>query len=307
MAYFYKDNNESNHEKNSTCNSPALLVEGMSLIWADWLQERDLGRLVQHPLLQALTRNEASLNTLKTLLIQHSHYWQYFTRYLCGLMGQLDNANDVLALMENLREEMGVNDGSSTTHAEIFQRTLRVLDLVPAVHAVLPQTQDMIDTMMAHCKSPDALTGLAAMCLGAEAIVPLIYRPILHALQYFGYGEDATEFFSLHIEEDEDHALTMLTIMNQLTQEQPMRRDLAANVGRELIERRIAMFDAIWLQSQTEPSPIPELRAETQISSADFWRVSNRLQVHLPARLNHSQVMETRTGNTPFLLPASPF
>ncbi|RBJ73518.1 hypothetical protein C3L29_034325, partial [Pseudomonas sp. MWU12-2534b] len=66
----------------ATKSSKAPLVAGMSLIWADWLEEQDLSRLVQHPLLQALERDEASLSTLKTLLLQHSHYSRHFTRYL---------------------------------------------------------------------------------------------------------------------------------------------------------------------------------------------------------------------------------
>ncbi|POZ63220.1 iron-containing redox enzyme family protein [Chromobacterium alticapitis] len=279
----------------ATKSSKTPLVAGMSLIWADWLEEQDLSRLVQHPLLQALERDEASLSTLKTLLLQHSHYSRHFTRYLCALMGQLDQADDVLALMENMREEMGVDGENRITHAEMFQRTLRVLGIAPADEAPLPATLAMVDTMMGHCQNRDALAGLAAMCLGAEAIVPLIYRPILQALKRFGYGEDATEFFSLHIEEDEDHALTMLAIMQRLTQDDDSRRAMAAQVGRELIERRVAMFDAIWQQCQAAAAATAQA-GDGRFSSADFWRVPSRLRAQVPAKLSHSQVMQASHG-----------
>ncbi|WP_156188021.1 iron-containing redox enzyme family protein [Chromobacterium sp. LK11] len=276
--------------------SKTPLIAGMSLIWADWLKEEDLQGLVEHPLLQALERKEASLATVRTLLIQHSHYSRHFTRYLCALMGQLSDPADVMALMENMREEMGVDGGSSITHAEMFQRTLRVVGAAPASHAPLPQTLAMVDTMMGHCQSPDALAGLAAMCLGAEAIVPLIYRPILQALQHHGFGEDATEFFSLHIEEDEDHALTMLAIMQRLTLDQDARREQAIAVGRELIARRVAMFDAIWAHCQAQPVAAPAAAPAGHFSSADFWRVPSQLQAQLPERLSHQQVMAASQG-----------
>ncbi|WP_374347109.1 iron-containing redox enzyme family protein [Chitinimonas sp.] len=274
-------------------NRKTPLVAGISLIWADWLKEQDLLGLLEHPLLQALANGEACLATLKSLLLQHSHYSRHFTRYLCALMGQLDEADDVLALMENMREEMGVDGVSRVTHAEMFQRTLSMLGLAPVDEAPLPETLAMVDTMMAHCQDRDALCGLAAMCLGAEAIVPLIYRPILQALQHFGYGKEATEFFSLHIEEDEDHALTMLTIMQRLTQGDDARRSLAARIGSELIARRIAMFDAIWARSQAQTLPAS---GDGRFSSADFWRVPSRLRANVPDRLSHSQVMQASQG-----------
>lgn len=279
-------------------NMETTSLAGISLIWADWLAEQDLNRLVQHPLLRALERNEVSLAALKTLLVQHSHYSRHFTRYLCALMGQLEHAEDVLALMENMREEMGVDGQDRVTHAELFQRTLRVLGVSTADEAPLPETTAMAQTMLAHCQNSDALVGLAAMCLGAEAIVPLIYRPILQALVQKGYGEETTEFFSLHIEEDEDHALTMLAIMQRLIHGNDKRRALATQIGRELIECRIAMFDAIWQQSLTITAAEPESRdSASRFSSADFWRVPSRLQARLPDRLSHSQVMQANHGN----------
>ncbi|AJY64055.1 TenA family transcriptional regulator [Burkholderia glumae] len=222
----------------------------VSEIWAGWLQEQDLQRLVEHPLLIALASGEASPETLKTFLAQHSHYSRHFTRYLCALIGQLGDSESIRALLENLQEEMGVDGDGQMTHAEMFQRTLRVVGVVPADHEPLPATLQLRNTMMAHCKSSDPLAGLAAMCLGAEAIVPVIYQPVLLALQKSGHTEEATEFFRLHIEEDEDHALTMLALMRQLTNHEPERFEFAVRVGRELIARRVEMFDAVWQACQ---------------------------------------------------------
>ncbi|MFP1734885.1 iron-containing redox enzyme family protein [Lonsdalea quercina] len=268
------------------------LIEGISPIWNGWFEADDLSELVNHPLLQALENNAVSLDGVRTLLIQHSLYSRHFTRYLCALIGKLQDPEDVTALLENLEEEMGVDGSSRITHAELFQRTLRHIGAQPASQEPLPQTQTMIDAMMSHCQSADTLNGLAAMCLGAEAIVPLIYRPILHALRHHGFGEEATEFFSLHIEEDEDHALAMLAIMERTLRAQGGAcRNRAVAVGREMIANRVAMFDAIWEQIQTLPTEAPSAQKAGGFSSGDFWRVGGSLDARLPEKLIHEQVM----------------
>ncbi|MCJ2374223.1 iron-containing redox enzyme family protein [Pseudomonas sp. RGM 3321] len=276
----------------------AASLPGLSILWAHWLTAQDLNQLVHHPLLRSLERNELSLAALKTLLIQHGHYSRHFTRYLCALMGQLERAEDVLALMENMREEMGVDGQGRVTHAELFQRTLHVLGISNADEKPLPETTTMVKTMLAHCQNSDALAGLAAMCLGAEAIVPLIYRPIMQALVQKGYGDEATEFFSLHIEEDEGHAFTMLAILQRLVNGDEKRRESATRIGHEMIECRIAMFDAIWQQSLALAASESGSRdRESRFSSSDFWRVPSRLQARLPDRLCHPQVMQATHGH----------
>jgi pyrroloquinoline quinone (PQQ) biosynthesis protein C/quercetin dioxygenase-like cupin family protein len=263
---------------------------GISGIWEGWLDEGDLQRLAAHPLLDALRSGSVGLGTLKRLLAQHSQYSSHFTRYLCALIGQLNDVENILALLANLREEMGVDGHGEMTHAEMYQRTLRVVGVVPGDHAPLPETLALRQAMMGRCQASDPLEGLAAMCLGAEAIVPVIYRPILTALQQSGFGENATEFFRLHIEEDEDHALTMLAIMRDLIGDDKARFDFAVGIGREMIARRIDMFDAVWRDSQRAEAA-PADNDAGGFTSADFGRVPSRLTARLPERLVHENVI----------------
>ena len=281
-----------------------------SPIWADWLQPAHCQALVQHPLLQALAGPGNNLGLLKAVLAQHSHYSRHFTRYLVALMGRLEDPADVLVLLHNLGEEMGVDAvagtdtgtaatttvsasaGVALTHAELFQRTLARVGVLPAEHAVLPATRALVAAMMAHCQSGDALAGLAALCLGAEAIVPLVYRPILASLEQLGFGEDATEFFIIHIAEDEDHALAMLAMMRRIVHGAPARMVQAVEIGRQMIGLRVAMFDAVWAACQAGcEARAPAARAH--FSSGDFGQVPSRLSVRLPERLKHAQVMHT--------------
>jgi pyrroloquinoline quinone (PQQ) biosynthesis protein C/quercetin dioxygenase-like cupin family protein len=282
-------------------NGDTSAAAGAGSLWSDWLKEDDLAGLSGHPLLQALERDEVGPDVLRTLLIQHSHYSRHFTRYLFTLITQIPNADDVSELMENLREEMGVDGDGVMTHADMFQRTLRTVGADPASQATLPETQALIDGMMGYCRSADPVEGLAAMCLGAEAIVPLLYKPVLHALKQFGYGPEATEFFSLHIDEDDDHALTMLKIIDRMTGGNGAARAAVVEVGKDMIDRRVAMFDAIWAQRRAgeEASATPDAQDGPNggfFSSSDFWRVPSRLQAVVPERLRHEQVMDKSEG-----------
>jgi pyrroloquinoline-quinone synthase len=264
-------------------------AEETGSVWGEWLQDADLQGLARHPLLEALAGPANDLGLLKATLAQHSHYSRHFTRYLVALLGQLGDGDDVMVLLENLREEMGL-DGADLTHAELFQRTLQRVGVVPAEHAVLPATQALVQDMMAHCQSDDPLCGLAALCLGAEAIVPLIYGPILASLEQLGFDKKATEFFSMHIAEDADHALAMLKIMRRMVQGQPARFEQALAIGKQLIARRIAMLGAVWEAHQARTVQ-PAKDADARFSSGDFWRVPSRLSVRMPEKLKHEQVM----------------
>ncbi|MFC5741317.1 TenA family transcriptional regulator [Dyella tabacisoli] len=197
-------------------------------------------------MLNAMSRGEVDISDLRILLIQHYHYSRHFTRYLCALISRMSSMDDIHCLMENLLEEMGLDGDDKVTHAELFQRSLRTVGADPASQPPLAETQDVVRTMIGYCRSPDPINGLAALCLGAEAIVPLIYRPIQSALVAHDFGSDATEFFKLHIEEDENHALTMLSILTRMTRHDRDARARAKAVGIDIINKRSGMLDAVW-------------------------------------------------------------
>jgi pyrroloquinoline-quinone synthase len=276
--------------------------------WSEWLADADLLRLTQHPLLAALGEGRADARMLKGLLVQHHHYSRHFTRYLVAVISKLDRLDDMRSLTANLLEEMGVDCAGKVTHAELYQRTLRAVGAVPDMQPALPETQALVRAMMSYCRDDDLLAGLAALCLGAEAIVPLVYRPILRALAAAGHDADATEFFRVHIEEDEMHAMTMLSIMRRLTQDDPDARRCAMRIGVDMIHRRAAMFDAIWECSGIDdalspPAPAPDVVAgdpapARRFSSADFWQVPAKLKAAIPERLHHKDVINDQAGGS---------
>ncbi|WP_323837250.1 aminotransferase class III-fold pyridoxal phosphate-dependent enzyme [Photorhabdus africana] len=95
-------------EQNQTVTLPdkkdigLLTEEGL---WDNWLDIDAVKKLVNHPLLIAMSEERITLSGMRYFLIQHHYYSRNFTRFLCALISHIDNFNDIHHLMENLREE----------------------------------------------------------------------------------------------------------------------------------------------------------------------------------------------------------
>ncbi|MEQ1963950.1 iron-containing redox enzyme family protein [Xenorhabdus khoisanae] len=277
----------------------SLPQENINDLWIDWLDVKELQNLTRHPVLQAFSHGTASKEMLKTFLIQHHYYSRYFTRYLIALISKLPLLEDIQDLLENLLEEMGLEDNNKITHTELFQRTLATIGADTNSQKPFENTTAMVDAMFTYCLVDDPLEGLSAMCLGAEAIVPLIYKPVLDLLRTLNYGNDATEFFSLHIEEDETHAIKMFNIMTRLIGQDKSLRLKAIHIGSQMIKNRIKMLDDIWddFNKKEENINLNNQKKHTSFNSYDFWRVNNKLPSYIPEseKLIHKNVINSNS------------
>ncbi len=226
--------------------SPSPLSADFSPMWLEWLLPSDIERLTGHPLLLELDTPTVTRETVRALLAQHHHYSRYFTRCLCALISNLSDSSDVKSLAENLSEEMGFGSAGGQTHAELYQQSMKVVGVAPDTMPAFDSTQQLVNAMFGYCRGPEPMEGLAALCLGAEAIVPLIYRPIITGLKTLGFGDDAQHFFDLHVEEDEEHAIAMLRIMERLSGSNPALREKAIHIGTVMIGHRCVFLDGVW-------------------------------------------------------------
>lgn len=216
-----------------------------SALWEALVPPGLLPALQAHPFLRRCRNGQAGLPLLRAFLIQHAHYAEHFTRYLCALMSRLPDGDDVRALAGNLIEETGLDRPGAITHAALFRRSLAAIGATPHSAPTLPETRELIEAMYGYCRAHDPLEGLAAMCLGAEAIVPTLYGAILDGLRHAGINEADLHFFVLHVSEDEAHALVMRGIIDRLLLERPHRRAKVLAIAEDMVRLRMALLDAV--------------------------------------------------------------
>ena len=202
-------------------------------------------RLRQHPFLTKCRNGQISSATMETFLVQQGLYSQYFTRYLCAFMSNLPDNESVVALAENLFDEMGFRDDSQTPHSVIYKNMLESMGLSMSGQVALAGTTKLIQTMFEHCRSADVAKGLGALCLGAEALVPDLYGDIVVGMETLGHGGEQTAFFRIHMACDDAHAETLQNMVKALVKRDPDSFARVQQSGRELVEARLFFFDSI--------------------------------------------------------------
>lgn len=214
----------------------------------DVLEEAKAGlvaRIRDHSFLARCRSGDVPLDELKLFLVQQGLYSSYFTRYLCALMANLPDNADVQKLAGNLCEELGLTDDSETPHSLVYRAMLEHFGLSLNGARPLIGTRRLIDTMFDHCRHPDAARGLAALCLGAEALVPVVYADIIKGFEAHGVAAGALAFFHIHVECDDGHAETMRDILVEIAQRDGERIQTMLSAGEALVDARLAFFDAI--------------------------------------------------------------
>lgn len=215
---------------------------------ADLLEQTSrqfIRRLRQHPFIQRCRNRMASREEMNRFLVQHGKYGAYFTRCLCALMSNLSNLAHVARLAENLAAEMGFGGDGRVPHAQIYAKMLSDFGLNPAEQDSYPETEALIQTMLTLCRQPGGAAGLGALCLGAEAVVAELYSDLLQG--FIGCGVDLSRlaFFRLHIECDDDHALTMRDIIATMIDQDPSQRVIVLNAGQVALQARLRFFDGL--------------------------------------------------------------
>jgi pyrroloquinoline quinone (PQQ) biosynthesis protein C len=203
-----------------------------------------------HPFLTRCADGSITLPELRRFLAQHGKYTRYFTRYLCALISQLDEDEDVLRLAANLVEELGQSVESRVPHSRIYADMLRYFDVRPSEHPVYPETQNLIDTMFMLCRRQGGIPGLGALCLGAEAIVPATYEKVIMGFRHHGVPAGALEFFTIHVECDDEHAKTMYEIIDRLTGSSRRHQVSVISAGEVAVAARLRFFDALLQEVQ---------------------------------------------------------
>ncbi len=182
----------------------------------------DVWRLKQlqdhHPfwrnrLFAACEHGQLARDDFRIVFAEYSCYTRNFTRYLCGLMANLEDDLLRAKLAENLWEEGGGADPAER-HAEIFRGFLaHGLGVEPTTIEYTAEATTFARAYLEFCQHQEPLASSAFLSLGTEAIVPRMYGIFVRGMRTAGIPEEHLRFFRIHMACDDAHAATLEEIV----------------------------------------------------------------------------------------------
>jgi pyrroloquinoline quinone (PQQ) biosynthesis protein C len=213
--------------------------------WSAFIRPNWIDSLDRTPFLTRCREGIVTREELCSYVRQQCHYSRHFTRYLSALLSSIVDETDRRDLVQNLFEEMGLGAFGSVPHSQIYRDMMRTMGVSLADEAPSPETDELIATMFECSSSKRPMVGLGALCLGAEAIVPHLYSTIVHGFESIGEPTENLTFFHIHIEGDDEHAVTMRRIIVRELERHPESLvDLEYGAARA-IAARIRFFEAL--------------------------------------------------------------
>jgi mannose-6-phosphate isomerase-like protein (cupin superfamily)/pyrroloquinoline quinone (PQQ) biosynthesis protein C len=144
---------------------------------------------------------------------QYYLYSKNFTRYLAALMANSNNDYYRSRLSENLWEEGGGSEPEKR-HAEIFRKFLReALSINIEEIEYLDSTSFFVREFLDFCLKSHPMAGSAFLSLGTEGIVARMYAIFVEGMHKAGIDDSKLQFFHIHMECDDEHALTLEQMM----------------------------------------------------------------------------------------------
>jgi len=207
----------------------------------------------QNDFFEACNKGLLTKQDLAFVFEQYYLYSKNFTRYLSGLMANLEDDLLRSRLSENLWEEGGEKDPHQR-HAQIFREFLQQgLQIDIDKIKYLPATQHFVEQYLSNCIQQGALHSSAFLSLGTEGIVSRMYTILVKGMLSAGIEEEHLQFFRIHIGCDDEHAATLTDILNSyqhlpewerlarkgLDLSLRLRRDFFNEMMREVRRRRV--------------------------------------------------------------------
>jgi len=164
-------------------------------------------------LFRACQHGHLSFEDFQFIFSQYYLYSKNFTRYIAALMANSNNDYYRSRLSENLWEEGGGADPDKR-HAELFRKFLRDalsinLDDIEYLDSTHYFTREYLD----FCLKSHPMSGSAFLSLGTEGIVARMYLIFVEGMHKAGIENSELEFFHIHMECDDEHAITLEQMM----------------------------------------------------------------------------------------------
>ena len=193
--------------------------------------------LLKHPFYLAWVRGELSKDALTDYAKQYYHHVAAFPTYLSAVHAKCDDQPTRKQILQNLIDE----EAGSPNHPELwkqFANALGVNDVDLEKTEKQAETKNLIETFRSVCSDNSTAEGLAAL-YAYESQIPAICESKIDGLKkHYGFNDPkGYEYFSIHIEADEEHSAAEREMLSAKIDNQNVD-NVRASVNRVL--------DALW-------------------------------------------------------------
>ena len=162
---------------------------------------------VNHPLLARVAHVPFTREDYLVMGLQHYPLVGTFTTYLELLLLRAPDSDAKQWIAKVLVDEYG--EGSDDKdHAELYQEFLRACGASDEQMLATLLHEDITGFIADHlhlCSEEPFLVGLGAVGPGHEWAIPKMFPQIVQGLRRAGFDEEEILYFTLHMEQDEDH------------------------------------------------------------------------------------------------------
>ncbi len=170
---------------------------------------------VHHPFLRRFAAGPLTREQIQTFGLQHYQLVKVFTTYMTNLLPRLPD-QDATQLFRTVFDDEFGRHTIFNSHPALYRNFLKSLGLDDAAWgrvALLPETSTFIEFHLELTRSGHFLSALGSIGPGHEYSIPTMFTYLVEGLRGSRLvSEEALNYFTLHIEEDKEHA----KIFNQL-------------------------------------------------------------------------------------------
>ncbi len=181
-------------------------------------REVELHPAVNHTFLARIATNPFTREDYKVFGCQHYPLVGMFTTYMERLLVNGPDSDSKSWLAKVLVDEYGEgSDGKD--HAELYREFLTACGVAPREEDAVPldhRVTGFIRTHLQMTAREPFLVGLGALGPGHEWSIPRMFDYLIRGLRRAGFSEDEILYFTLHTEQDIDHALWLEEALEQL-------------------------------------------------------------------------------------------
>ena len=233
---------------------------------------------VNHLLLNRLATSPFSREDYRVFAENHFPLVCVFTSYLERLLVRAPDSESKLWLAKVLVDEYG--EGSEGhDHSTLYAKFLKASGGDPASRKTLPVPEPAAEFIATHRRivsTEPFLVGLGAVGPGHEWAIPKMFDAVIPGLRRAGYDEEEIHYFTLHVDQDEDHGAWLEEALARYATTEEARAQILTG-ARLSLEARRRFWDGVqravmrWRQPKSPRPDGKSPRTTFQEIALTFW------------------------------------